>query len=173
MPEVSEASASSAATGSPIPYDQLLTRLRELEDQQALRALMIRGWHALDRKDWQTWIDCWAEDAVLEFAPWGTLRGRDLIRARVTEAESGYAAMQHHILNMHFDVEGDHARGIGYMWFVAVPHAERPDDHYAMGGPYAWTYARGAEGWRLTGQRLGVAWTGGQDTAGAFTPEGA
>ncbi|MFF4484054.1 hypothetical protein ACFY1A_44730 [Streptomyces sp. NPDC001520] len=39
-------------------YDSLAGRLQALEDKEALRALMIRGWRALDRKDWQTWIEC-------------------------------------------------------------------------------------------------------------------
>ncbi|KUN33431.1 GdmX [Streptomyces longwoodensis] len=144
-------------------HDRLLARLGELEDQQALRTLMLRAWRALDLKDWDAWISCWSEDAVFEFEPWGTLRGREAVLERVREAETGYPAMQHHILNMYFEVTGDRARGYGYMWFLAVQHAERPDDHFAMGGPYLWGYRRGADGWRLTEQRLGVSWTRGQD----------
>ncbi|MEV8321620.1 hypothetical protein [Kitasatospora sp. NPDC056731] len=41
--------------------DDLARRIRGLEDRDALHALMIRGWRALDRKDWRTWSACWAE----------------------------------------------------------------------------------------------------------------
>ncbi|MFD5387377.1 nuclear transport factor 2 family protein [Streptomyces sp. NPDC127074] len=148
-------------------YDSLARRLQALEDKEALRALMIRGWRALDRKDWQTWIECWAEDAVLEFGPWEKIHGKEAVRAKVEEVESPYASMQHHILNMHVDVAGDRATGIGYMWFVAVtePGSTSP---YSMGGPYDWEFRRGPDGWLLVRQRLGVWWTDGEDTLRAF-----
>ncbi|MFC4563962.1 nuclear transport factor 2 family protein [Nocardiopsis mangrovi] len=149
--------------------DDLARRLRVLEDKEALRALMIRGWRALDRKDWRAWIGCWAEDAVLEFGPWGEVRGRTAVRAKVEEAESPYPSMQHHILNMHFDVSGDRATGVGYMWFVAVTDPGAASSPYAMGGPYDWEFRRGPDdGWLLTRQRLGVWWTDGEDTLRAF-----
>ncbi|MFI1015778.1 nuclear transport factor 2 family protein [Streptomyces sp. NPDC020965] len=143
-------------------------RVRALEDQDALRALMVRGWRALDRKDWRTWSDCWAEDAVLEFAPWGQTSGRENIRAKVEAAESPYASMQHHILNMHVDVEGDRATGIGYMWFVAVTTPRRASTPYSMGGPYDWEFRRDGSDWLLVRQRIRVWWTDGEDTSGAF-----
>ncbi|MEU9993478.1 nuclear transport factor 2 family protein [Streptomyces sp. NPDC048045] len=149
--------------------DALADRLQVLEDKEALRGLLIRGWRALDRKDWRTWIDCWAEDAVLEFGPWETIEGKEAIRAKVEEAESPYASMQHHILNMHVDVEGDRATGVGYMWFVAVTTPGRTSSPYAMGGPYDWEFRSGPDGWLLVRQRLGVWWTDGEDVLRTFT----
>ncbi|RLL69918.1 nuclear transport factor 2 family protein [Streptomyces sp. Z26] len=154
-------------------------RLRLLEDREALRSLLHRGWWALDRRDWGTWIGCWAEDAVLEFGPWEEVRGRDAIRARVEEAESAYPSMQHHLLNLDFDVDAEHGRatGTGYMWFVAVTAPGLDTAPYAMGGPYDWEFRRddGAAdggqnngGWRLTRQRLGVWWTTGEDRQNSF-----
>ncbi|MFZ3468231.1 nuclear transport factor 2 family protein [Streptomyces sp. 4.24] len=145
--------------------EDLLCRLRVLEDKEALRRLMIRGWRALDGKDWRTWIECWAEDAVLEFGPWGEIRGREAVRAKVEEAEAHFPSMQHHILNMDFQVDGDRATGIGYMWFVAVTHTGPGVSPYSMGGPYDWDFRRHPEGgWLLARQRLGVWWTDGDDT---------
>ncbi|GAA1700543.1 nuclear transport factor 2 family protein [Streptomyces yatensis] len=149
-------------------YAGLARRLHALEDKEALRALMIRGWRALDRRDWQTWIAGWAEDAVLEFGPWEKIHGKEAIRAKVEEVESPYASMQHHILNMHVDVEGDRATGIGYMWFVAVTAPGSTSSPYSMGGPYDWEFRRGPDGWLLVRQRLGVWWTDGEDTLRAF-----
>ncbi|MER7048357.1 nuclear transport factor 2 family protein [Streptomyces jumonjinensis] len=146
-------------------------RVRALEDRDALRALMIRGWRALDRRDWRTWSACWAEDAVLEFGPWEQIRGREAIRAKVEAAESPYASMQHHILNMHVDVAGDRATGIGYMWFVAVTTLGRASAPYSVGGPYDWEFRRYGDNWLLVRQRLGVWWTDGEDTLGAFGPQ--
>ncbi|MFI2185447.1 nuclear transport factor 2 family protein [Streptomyces sioyaensis] len=147
----------------------LARRLQRLEDKESLRALMIHGWRALDRKDWRAWIECWAEDAVLEFGPWDWIDGREAILAKVVEAEAPYASMQHHILNMDFEVRGDRATGVGYMWFVAVAGHGRTASPYAMGGPYDWDFARDSSGWRLTRQRLGVRWTTGEDALRSFT----
>ncbi|MEN8651529.1 nuclear transport factor 2 family protein [Streptomyces sp. 21So2-11] len=149
-------------------YHGLVRRVRALEDKEALRTLMIRGWRALDRKDWQTWIACWAQEAVLEFGPWEKTHGKEAVRAQVEEAESAYPSMQHHILNMHFDVAGDLGTGIGYMWFVAVTEPGKTSPPYAMGGPYDWEFRRGPNGWLLTRQRLGIWWTDGEDTLKTF-----
>ncbi|GLV85430.1 hypothetical protein Slala03_51190 [Streptomyces lavendulae subsp. lavendulae] len=146
-------------------------RLRELEDKEALRGLLVRGWRALDRKDWHAWAACWAEDGVLEFGPWGTTYGREAIRATVEGAESALPGMQHHILNLHVEVDGDRASGIGYMWFVAVTRPGGESSPSSMGGAYAWEFRRDPDcGWLLVRQRLGVAWTSGGDALG--TPGG-
>lgn len=145
-------------------YEDRLNRLRVLEDKEALRRLMIRGWRALDRKDWRGWIACWAEDAVLEFVPWGEIHGREAVRAKVEEAEAHFPSMQHHILNMDFEAEGDRATGVGYMWFVAVTRSGQGSAPFSMGGPYDWDFRRGPEGdWLLVRQRLGVWWTYGDE----------
>ncbi|MFD0120968.1 nuclear transport factor 2 family protein [Streptomyces virginiae] len=147
------------------PYEDLLRRLRVLEDKEALRRLMIRGWRALDRKDWRAWIECWAEDASLEFEPWGEIHGREEVRAKVEQAEAHFPHMQHHILNMDFHVEGDRATGVGYMWFVAVTGGDGSTSPTSMGGPYDWEFRRTpGGGWLLTRQRLGVWWTDGEET---------
>ncbi|UUY50406.1 nuclear transport factor 2 family protein [Streptomyces yangpuensis] len=150
---------------APDGRDGLARRLRLLEDKEALRGLLVRGWRALDRKDWRTWIECWAEDAVLEFGPWGEIHGREAILTKVEEVEAPFPSMQHHLLNTHFEVDGDRATGIGYMWFVAVTGEGADRTPYAMGGPYDWEFRRAADGgWRLARQRLGVRWTTGEDT---------
>lgn len=149
-------------------FGGLVERVRTLEDKEALRGLIIGGWRALDRKDFEGWIACWSEDAVFEFGPWGPLRGRRAIYDRVVEAESPYLAMQHHILNMHFEVSGDRATGVGYMLFVGDADEEQTQDPYAIGGPYEWEYVREEAGWRLKLQRLAVWWTRGRDAISAF-----
>lgn len=147
-------------------------RLAELEDKEAIRGMMMRGWRALDHKDWQGWIDCWAEDAEFFFGPWDVTRGRDAIYDKVVAAEAPLAAMQHHILNMQVQVDGDEASGTGYMWFVAINDAERPDRLYEMGGPYVWRFVRTPAGWKVARQHLDVTWTKGADATGAFESEG-
>jgi SnoaL-like domain len=158
----------SPEAGTTTELDHLAQRVQVLEDKEALRGLLTRGWRALDVKDWDTWSSCWTEDAEFEFGPWGVTHGRAAIREAVIAAEDGYPAMQHHILNMHFEIDGDRATGIGYMWFVAVDDATEPGRHYDMGGPYEWEFTRTSQGWRMQRQKLAVAWTSGHDTLSNF-----
>ncbi|EFL19634.1 nuclear transport factor 2 family protein [Streptomyces sp. C] len=169
-------------------YEDLSRRLRVLEDEAALRGLLLRGWRALDRKDWATWAACWAEDAELDFGPWGPIRGKEAIRVRVEEAEASFVRMQHHILNLHVEVTGpgtgpgtgtgtgtgSRAVGSGYMWFVAVTDPGSAAGPYSMGGPYDWEFRRDPRrGWLVVRQRLGVWWTtaaGGNAAPEAFAP---
>lgn len=171
--DASESKASGAASGhdpmsSGQDFNGLAERIRILEDKEALRSLMIRGWRALDRKDWGGWIACWSEDAVFEFGPWEALHGRRAIHDAVVEAESPYLTMQHHLLNMHFEVSADRATGVGYMLFVGVVDEKQARNPYVMGGPYEWEYVRRDAGWELKRQRLGVWWTQGEDVISAF-----
>jgi hypothetical protein len=149
-------------------HERLAERIQILEDKEAIRGLMIRGWRALDLKDWANWIACWAEDAEFAFAPWGVLQGRQAIYDKVVAAETPYRAMQHHILNMHVEVTGDRATGVGYMFFVGIANEEQAQHPYTMGGPYEWEFVREAAGWRVKRQQLGVWWTQGQDAISAF-----
>lgn len=167
-PKASEAASGHDPTGDGQDFGRLAERVRVLEDKEALRGLMIKGWRALDQKNFDAWISCWSEDAVFEFGPWGALHGRQAIHDRVVEAESTYLTMQHHILNMHFEVFGERATGVGYMLFVGVANEEQAQAPYAMGGPYEWEYERQEAGWRLKRQRLGVWWTQGEDAISAF-----
>jgi hypothetical protein len=169
-PAPASAGAGVEARGPGTASDGFAERLRTLEDKEALRGLMIGGWRALDRKDFASWIACWSDDAEFTFGPWGTLCGRRAIHDKVVEAESPYLAMQHHILNMLFEIDGDRATGVGYMLFVGVADERQAGDPYAMGGPYEWEYVREPAGWRLRRQRLAVWWTRGGDAVGAFTP---
>ncbi|REK89299.1 hypothetical protein DY245_16130 [Streptomyces inhibens] len=111
-------------------YESLAVRLQVLEDKEALRALMINGWRALDRKDWLTWIDCWSPDAVLAFEPWGEPHGKDALRTKVVEAESSYAAMASGALRS--------LRSLRLGSFDPSSEAER--DRKAEGRPPCWAY---------------------------------
>lgn len=149
-------------------FTQLAQRLQVLEDKEAIRSTLIRGWRALDFKDWDGWIAHWAEDAEFEFGPWGVLKGRQAIRKKVVAAETPYAAMEHQLLNMDFEVAGDQASGIGFMWFIGIADSQKPDEIISMGGPYDWEFVRETEGWKIRRIKLGVWWSQGEDSISAF-----
>ena len=68
----------------------LETRLRLLEDKEALAALMNRYCRSSDAKDWKTWSLCFTGDAAFDFGPFGTHYGREAIRTVCEAAEGTY-----------------------------------------------------------------------------------
>jgi ketosteroid isomerase-like protein len=144
-------------------------RLRTLEDKDAIRGVLMKGWRALDEKDWDGWIDSWHPDAELLFDPWPPLSGRSEILRAVKDAETPYTSMTHYVHNTFFEIDGDRATGIGTMLFVGVPDGEQLGDHYDLGGAYTWEFVRTPDGWKVLRQRLALAWSLGTDTLGAFT----
>ena len=153
---------------NPPDLTQLAQRLQVLEDKEALRGTLIRGWRALDFKDWDQWIACWTEDAEFDFGPWGVLKGRQAIREKVVAAETPYWAMEHQLLNTHFEVSGDTATGVGFMWFVGIADGKKPAETISMGGPYDWEFVREAAGWKIRRIKLAVWWSQGEDSISAF-----
>ena len=142
--------------------------LQALEDKDAIRGLLVKGWRALDEKDWDSWIACWHPDAEMSFGPWEPLRGHAAILETVSAAESPYASMMHYLHNTHFEIDGDRATGIGYMVFVGVPDSSAIGEHYDMGGAYTWEFVRTPDGWKVLKQHLTRSWSLGTDTLGAF-----
>ncbi len=55
-PKASEAASGHDPTGDGRDFSGLAGRVRVLEDKEALRGLMVRGWRALDHKDFDGWI---------------------------------------------------------------------------------------------------------------------
>ena len=146
----------------------LTRRIALLEDREALRGVLVRGWRALDYKDWDGWIRNWTDDAQFDFGPWGVLDGKQSIRDKVVASEEPYAAMMHQLLNMQFEVDGDSATGIGFMWFVGIADKDKPSEIISLGGPCEWEFRRETDGSKISRIRLTTWWQQGEDTTNAF-----
>jgi ketosteroid isomerase-like protein len=132
---------------------ELLERLRELEDRQALASLMNRYVAAVDAFDWEAWGACWAPDAIADFGRSGALEGRDAIVEAARARQDGYEGMQHLIANAEFDVTGDSAEGYGNLLFSAAKPRQ------AICGKYRWEFERTTDGWRITRAQLKRLWS--------------
>jgi hypothetical protein len=132
---------------------ELLARLRELEDRQALASLMNRYVAAVDAFDWEAWGACWAPDAVADFGRSGALEGREAIVGAARARQSDYDGMQHLIANAEFDVTGDTAEGYGNLLFSAA------QPRHAICGKYRWEFERGPAGWQIKRAFLKRLWT--------------
>lgn len=119
---------------------------------------MIRGWRALERKNYDGLITCRSEDVVSEFDLWGALHGRQTIYDKVVVAELAY-------LTITFSTCTCTATGVGYILFVGVAsEAQVKTTPWAGRTSEKREAARG----RLKRQRLGMWWAQGRDARSAF-----
>jgi hypothetical protein len=159
-----------AATPTDGLADQLLARVQDLEAKQALASLLNRYVQTVDAFDWDGWGLCWTEDAVADFGKHARLEGREAIVTASRDARGAYAqrgGIQHVLVNLEFQVNGDTAAGTGNLLFVgSMDSAGEPPDR-AIGGRYDWTFRHGAEGWQIARAELRRAWNAGVDLRGA------
>jgi hypothetical protein len=151
---------------------QLSRRVEELEDKQALASLLNRYVRTVDSFDWEAWGECWTEDAVADFGPYGKVERREAILKASREAQAIYqhrGGMQHVLANLELEVDGDTAVGLcNLLLAVTLNSAKAPPD-YAFGGKYRWTFARTGAGWQIERAELTTAWAAGPDIAGVYT----
>jgi ketosteroid isomerase-like protein len=142
--------------------EELLTRLRQLEDKDALASLLNRYAHAVDAFDWEAWGVCWAPDAVADFGRSGPVEGRDAIVGRSRAAQDVYrdrGGMQHLLANLELTVNGDTAEGSGNLLFSSSPDSAGAPPDSAVCGKYRWEFVRAAEGWQIKRAWLRRVWS--------------
>ncbi len=110
------------------------------QDRAEIEDLMARYLFAIDYNDWDSYVETFAPDGVLEFAS-GTSKGRDAIRAMVTKFAEGIvrfyhtedgkpAKLRHVVLQSMIRVEGNRAWG-RTLWLEMANHG--PQDTMKMG----------------------------------------
>jgi uncharacterized protein (TIGR02246 family) len=110
------------------------------EDRAEIEDLMSRYLFAIDYNDWDSYVETFAPDGVLEFAS-GTSKGRDAIRKNVTDFAAGIgkfyhtedgkpAKLRHVVLQSMIRIQGDRAWG-RTLWLEMANHG--PKDTMKMG----------------------------------------
>lgn len=100
--------------------EELVARLRRLEDLDAIRQVFVDYGHHLDRGDLDAYADLFAEDGELLLGPLGRARGRAEIRELMGRATAGSAGRSWHLItNPVIELEGDRATA-EVMWTVVV-----------------------------------------------------
>ena len=110
------------------------------EDRAEIEDLMSRYLFANDNNDWDSYVETFATDGVLEFAS-GTSKGRDEIRKNVTNFAAGIgkfyhtedgkpAKLRHVVLQSMIRIEGNRAWG-RTLWLEMANHG--PGDTMKMG----------------------------------------
>jgi uncharacterized protein (TIGR02246 family) len=135
--------------------------LVRLMDEAAIKRLLLSVGAALDKKDWDTYANCYVEDGVFEIL--GQRRvGRDEIVDGPKRDLERFDRLQHLHFNHFIDVDGDRASVSHYMIAIHVPDAQDPQSHADIGGRYSGSCVRTDDGWKLSQLRLEIFWTAGE-----------
>ena len=98
--------------------EELLARLRRLEDLEAIRQVFVDYGHHLDRGDLDAYTALFAEDGELLLGPMGRARGRAEIRELMGRATASSVGRSWHLItNPIIELDGDRATA-EVMWTV-------------------------------------------------------
>lgn len=121
----------------------LESRLRRLEDLEAIRALDAEYCRLLDDGDWPALADLFTVDG--EFAGLSHARGQaELLVFFAGLATNGLTAFWHHVTNLEVTVDGDRASVRSFLWQPCVLHGEP----HVAGGRYHDELLRVGGRWR-------------------------
>jgi 3-phenylpropionate/cinnamic acid dioxygenase small subunit len=131
--------------------------VERLADRHAIAGLLFEYCKSLDMNDPDGVVAVFSEDCVVELydGPDGVTVGREVMRARLPDRYSRFAATSHHLSNLQIDFDGsDSARSISYLYawhrFADLTEGE-------IWGQYHDVLKRTPEGWRIAYRRLCVA----------------
>ena len=124
------------------------------EDKLAIEELISRYNQSLDSGDYPTWVDCWADDAVLDGMD-SYLVGRQQIQAFADAYEDKYRsrlnALKHYTVNILSVIDGDNATSSSYLQLV---NTGSKGVLIRLTGRYEDELRREAGGWRFTRRKL-------------------
>jgi len=83
------------------------------EDREQIRELYARYALYIDGSKFEEWVNCFTEDGIFESPPLGKHAGHAALRKFCASYKESWAGAQvrHMMVNVSFDVHGDHAHG--------------------------------------------------------------
>lgn len=126
-----------------------------IEDKLAIQELISRYSHAIDSRDYDAWIDCFAEDGAFEGSRVGRFAGRAELK-KFTEGfearrDTMYPNVRHCVMNTLTDVHGDQARSTSYLEVVIT---SEEGAKFAFCGRYADTFVKVDGEWRIKERKV-------------------
>jgi ketosteroid isomerase-like protein len=137
--------------------------LRAVLDRIEIEETALRTGAAADRRDWEALISCYTEEIYLDYT---SLTGgepervaaRDLVLGRWAPTFEELDATQHLTGPCTVEVGGDRATAHAYFQAQHVLADATGGEKWTLGGRYDWTFARGANGWRISGVTMTAIW---------------
>jgi ketosteroid isomerase-like protein len=132
--------------------EELVARVRRLEDQLEIMQLVAQYGPAVDSGSGAATAALWTDDGAFDAVPHMQMRGRDDIAAMV-EGAGHQSLIQNgcgHVLTVpHVVVDGDHATGRSYALNIRW---DADADRFWVGRVSAntWRWVRTPDGWRIT-----------------------
>lgn len=125
------------------------SRLRRLEDLEAIRALDAQYCRVLDDGDWPALVALFTSDG--EFIGLNRARGHaELLAFFSGLADGGLSAFWHHVTNIEIDLDGDVAAVRSFLWQPCVQDGEPQ----VAAGRYLDTVVRVDGCWRYRRKRI-------------------
>ena len=124
--------------------------MAHVDDIEEIRQLIARICHFTDSGQYQRWVECFANDGVLEFNGRRIVGHQAILATR--EGLLGITPRRHWISNVVIDVDGDEATAASYL--LEVSATSKPS--VLMSGVYRDRIRRVDGTWRLS-ERVFVA----------------
>ncbi|HEB87991.1 MAG TPA: nuclear transport factor 2 family protein [Deltaproteobacteria bacterium] len=146
-------STSGSRSAREFPFE---ATIRRREDEARIRELACLYARMVDRRDWDSIADVFADDAQLS-GPGFSMRGhRELIRG--LSGIDRYAATLHCVHNQLIEISGDDASGEVYCVANHLHKIEGEPWKLDMGIRYQDRYRRTGAGWRIVTRTLDIVW---------------
>jgi IS5 family transposase len=137
--------------------EDLASKVRWLDDRDAITDLFSRFAACGDVQDWEALTDCFSPDIVIDRSrpTWDGQKddawiGREQVMEHVKADSSKHYVSHHMVTNHRCVIDGDRARAVAYLHSTHVDDPERPADHYAHGAWYLTELTREGGRWRFS-----------------------
>jgi len=144
----------------------VIAAIREIQDREAVRQVIVSYARALDGRDWDALSACFTADAIVE----GSIDTLpiDQVLARSQRLAIQYGLTMHYLANQTVTLAGDEAVADTYLfaghWKGEPPGEPHPEDLLA-GARYRDTLVRADGGWRIRHRKLLPGWRVGERPA--------
>ncbi|WP_210593044.1 nuclear transport factor 2 family protein [Streptomyces sp. GESEQ-35] len=142
--------------------------VQELLDKSAITEMVYTVAHAMDARDWDLFVTCYAPEAEGDYVN-AKVAGREAIIAGTKAFLEPLDATQHLVGNLRVTVDGDIATT--HATFIAqhVRAEATGSGRYILGGTYIDTLRRTDAGWKITRRQIRGIWSNG-DSSVLTTP---
>ena len=125
------------------------------EDREQIRELYAQYALTVDASRFEEWVDCFTADGVFESPLMGRFAGREELRrfSREYEASWNGGGVRHMMVNVSFQVDGDHASGTCHLIYFKVHDGK---SEYLLTGGYTDKLRKENGEWRFAHRKVHI-----------------